>query len=184
MSLEIKMGHTTYFSAHSFYSLQAGNWHSSPSMSLLLLDPEPSGAGGNLNSADLGSGLLPHPGCTRPPHQLFTQSLDYDYRPPPTGAAGPTPHGCSLLSTSLELFSQGRHVFSHSRCQPRDSRTLAPGHVAHTLSTSDEDTWSQWSWYRRHLLTPSLVQSFSHAELWVLHQDLTFQWQHSWITSK
>ena len=60
--------------------------------------------------------------------------------PPPTGAAGPTPHGCSLLSTSLELFSQGRHVFSHSRCQPRDSRTLAPGHVAHTLSTSDEDT--------------------------------------------
>lgn len=61
------MGHTSYFSALSNYSLQIGNWHPSPSMSVLLLDPEPSGVGGNLDPTDLGSGLLPRPGCPPQP---------------------------------------------------------------------------------------------------------------------
>ena len=64
------MGHISYFSALSNYSLQAGNWHPSPSMYVLLLDPEPSGMGGSLDPTDLGSGLLPRPGCPHPSHSL------------------------------------------------------------------------------------------------------------------
>lgn len=80
------MGHTSYFSALSNYSLQIGNWHPSPSMSVLLLDPEPSGVGGNLDPTDLGSGLLPRPGCPpQPPPPPPSHSLS----PPRSFPPGP-----------------------------------------------------------------------------------------------
>lgn len=169
------MGHTSYFSALSNYSLQIGNWHPSPSMSVLLLDPEPSGMGGNLDPTDLGSGLLPRPGCPHPSHSLSTPPPHSPPQIVPHRGCRPHPNGCSLLSMSLEQFSQWKDVLSHSRCQLRGQQNSGSWtHGTHFLLTSDEDAWSQWRWYRHHLLTPSLVQTFSSAELWILHQDLTF----------
>lgn len=167
------MGHTSYFSALSNYSLQIGNWHPSPSMSVLLLDPEPSGVGGNLDPTDLGSGLLPRPGCPpQPPHphpKPFTQSprsfppgppssfwvsppQPFTQYPPhsppqivPHRGCQPHPNGCSLLSMSLEQFSQWKDVLSHSRCQLRGQQNSGSWtHGTHFLLTSDEDAWSQW----------------------------------------
>lgn len=93
------MGHTSYFSALSNYSLQIGNWHPSPSMSVLLLDPEPSGMGGNLDPTDLGSGLLPRPGCPpQPPQPTPSHSLS----PPDHSPQGLLPRpGCPHPSHSL-----------------------------------------------------------------------------------
>ena len=196
------MGHISYFSGLSNYSLQAGNWHPSPSMYVLLLDPEPSGMGGSLDPTDLGSGLLPRPGCPPPPHPTLhppaIRSVPWIIPPrasflvlgvptpaihsvPPSPpqivphrGCRPHPKGCSLLSVSLE-FSQWKDILSHSRCQPRGQQNFGSWtHGTHFLLTSDEDAWSQWRWYRHHLLTPSLVQTFSSAELWILHQDLSF----------
>lgn len=153
------MGHTSYFSALSNYSLQIGNWHPSPSMSVLLLDPEPSGVGGNLDPTDLGSGLLPRPGFRPPPHppnpQPFTQSpRSFPPGPPSSSWVSPpqpftprhrsfptgNPNGCSLLSMSLEQFSQWKDVLSHSRCQLRGQQNSGSWtHGTHFLLTSDED---------------------------------------------
>lgn len=92
------MGHTSYFSALSNYSLQIGNWHPSPSMSVLLLDPEPSGVGGNLDPTDLGSGLLPRPGCPPQPPPTPSHSLS----PPDHSPQGLLPRpGCPHPSHSL-----------------------------------------------------------------------------------
>ena len=144
MSLEIKMGHTTYFSAHSFYSLQAGNWHSSSSMSLLLLDPEPSGAGGNLNSADLGSGLLPHPGCTRPPppalHSVPGLRLP---PPPPQGLRAPPLMGAAFSPRALSCFPKGGTFFPTA------------GANQGTAELWLLDTW--------HTLSPHLMRTPDHS---------------------
>lgn len=57
----------------------------------------------------------------------------------------PHPNGCSLLSMSLEQFSQWKDVLSHSRCQLRGQQNSGSWtHGAHFLLTSDEDAWSQW----------------------------------------
>ena len=167
------MGHTSYFSALSNYSLQIGNWHPSPSMSVLLLDPAPSGVGGNLDPTDLGSGLLPRPGCPPqpsprpqaihsvppiiPPRASFlvlgvptptSHSVPPPHSPPqivPHRGCRPHPNGCSLLSMSLEQFSQWKDVLSHSRCQLRGQQNSGSWtHGTHFLLTSDEDAWSQW----------------------------------------
>ena len=166
------MGHTSYFSALSNYSLQIGNWHPSPSMSVLLLHPAPSGVGGNLDPTDLGSGLLPRPGCPPQPPPTPSHSLsppDHSpqgllprpgcphpshslstppHSPPqivPHRGCRPHPNGCSLLSMSLEQFSQWKDVLSHGRCQLRGQQNSGSWtHGAHFLLTSDEDVWSQW----------------------------------------
>ena len=158
------MGHISYFSAFSNYSLQAGNWHPSPSMYVLLLDPEPSGMGGSLDPTDLGSGLLPRPGCPPPPPPppairsvpwiipprasfliLGVPTPAIHSVPPsppqivPHRGCRPHPKGCSLLSVSLE-FSQWKDILSHSRCQPRGQQNFGSWtHGTHFLLTSDED---------------------------------------------
>ena len=158
------MGHISYFSGLSNYSLQAGNWHPSPSMYVLLLDPEPSGMGGSLDPTDLGSGLLPRPGCPPPPHptppstpqpfaqspgsfppgppssswvslpQPFTQFPPPRHRSFPTGAAGPTPKGAAFSPWALS-FPNGRTFFPTAGANQGDNRTLAPGHMVRTFSS-------------------------------------------------
>ena len=76
------------------------------------------------------------------PPQPFTQ-----YPPPhsppqivPHRGCRPHPNGCSLLSVSLEQFSQWKDVLSHSRCQLRGQQNSGSWtHGAHFLLTSDED---------------------------------------------
>ena len=150
------MGHTSCFSAPSNYSLQAGNWHPSPSVSVphtqsqvgweaawtlqtwaqasfLVLGAPPA----TIHSVPPPQSFPPGPASSSwvSPPQPFNQSP----RPPPQivppGAAGPTPRGCSLLSMSLEQFSQWKDILSHSRCQPRGQQNLAPGHRVCTLSS-------------------------------------------------
>ena len=139
--------------------LQPPGWQlASQPLNICAPHPEPSGVGGNPDPTDLGSGLVPLPGCSPrnnslsphpppsfppgpassswvSPPQPFNQSP----RPPPQivppGAAAPTPHGCSLLSVSLEQFSQWKDILSHSRCQPRGQQNLPPGHRVCTLSS-------------------------------------------------
>ena len=124
------MGHTSYFSALSNYSLQIGNWHPSPSMSVLLLDPAPSGVGGNLDPTDLGSGLLPRPGFRPPPHppnpQPFTQS-------PRSFPPGPPSASWVPATTSPPTPSHSLSPPDHSP-QGLLPRSGCP-HPSHSLST-------------------------------------------------
>lgn len=75
------------------------------------------------------------------PPQPFTQYPPHS--PPqivPHRGCQPHPNGCSLLSMSLEQFSQWKDVLSHSRCQLRGQQNSGSWtHGTHFLLTSDED---------------------------------------------
>lgn len=85
-------------------------------------------------------GLLPRPGCPHPNQSLSTPPPHSPPQIVPHRGCRPHPNGCSLLSMSLEQFSQWKDVLSHSRCQLRGQQNSGSWtHGTHFLLTSDED---------------------------------------------
>ena len=126
------MSHTSYFSAPSNYSLQTDNWHPSPSMSMLLLDPEPSWvweATWTLQTWAQASFLV----LGVPTLTVHSVSPTPDHSP--QGLLAPPCKGAAFSPWALSCFPKGRTFFLSGGANQRDNGTLAPGHMARTFSS-------------------------------------------------
>ena len=150
------MGHISYFSALSNYSLQAGNWHPSPSMYVLLLDPEPSGMGGSLDPTDLGSGLLPRPGCPPPTHPTL-------HPPPPRPSLSPLDHSPQGL-----LPRPGCPHPSHSLSSPLPATDRSPQGLPAPPQRVQPSLREPWVFPMEGHSFPQQVPTKGTTELWLL----------------
>ena len=141
------MGHTSCFSAPSNYSLQAGNWHPSPSMSVLHTQSQVGWEAAwalqtwaQASFLVLGAlpatihsvppdhspqGLLPRPGCSPCNHSLShcphpSPSIS---APDPTARHSRSHVGAAFSPWALSSFPNGRTFFPTAGANQGDNRT-------------------------------------------------------------
>ena len=174
------MGHTSCFSSPSNYSLQAGNWHPSPSISALHTQSQvgweatltlqtwaqasflfPGAPPATIHS-------VPTPPPIIPPRACFlvlgvpTPAIQSVLPPPATDRS---PRGCRPHPTWVQpslhepwaVFPVEGHSFPQQVPTKGTTELGSWTQGMHSLVTSDEDTWSQWRRCRHRLLPPSLV---------------------------